>query len=464
MNPAKGAMSRRAVLRGAGGAVVALPLLDAMWPARKASAAASSLFRKRFVVFFSGNGIIHENWRPVGTEHDFVFHRKGATDPHILSPLEAFKKKLIVLDGIDVPTRKMGPGANGHDKGMGHMLTGALLRVGPSGIGDFSHLPDGTAGGPSIDQAIAARLAGNARFSSLELGVVSALDTKRQLTSRMCYRGPFEVVPPENDPAEVFRYVFFGLAEDSQDAARLRRERRSVLDRVREDFKRIQGVLGPADRRKLEAHATAIREVENALEARADGATFAACKVPAVPTLDPMDEKNYPTLGKLQMDLLALSLACDLTPVASLQWSTGQSPVRFTWLNQTESHHGLSHKADDEAAARSQLSRIDHWYGQQFNYLLTRLDAIQEGDATLLDHCAVMWVNEQGNGDQHSELDVPYVLAGSCHGAFRTGRYLKVPRHAANDLYVSLMHAMGIEDVQTFGHAEVCKGPLPGLV
>jgi hypothetical protein len=91
------------------------------------------------------------------------------------------------------------------------------------------------------------------------------------------------------------------------------------------------------------------------------------------------------------------------------------------------------------------------------------MSAIREGDGTLLDHSVVLWVNEQGNGDRHTETEIPYVLAGSAGGYFRTGRYLKFDEAAHNDLYVSILHAMGFEDVQSFGMKALCKGALPGL-
>ena len=462
MNPlyASSSLSRRALLRKAAAMGIALPLLEQMQPAR----AGEGKHPLRFIVFFSPNGTIHDNWRPTGGERDFRFTQaKPTKDPHILSPLAPHRNKLVVLDGIDTKSRTHGPGANGHDKGMGHMLTGQILKVGPSGIGDFSHLPDGTAGGPSVDQEIARRLGQATRFSSLEFGVSSRLDVKRQLTSRMCYRGPFQVVPPESDPGEMFRNAFAGVGGDRQEFARLRKQRRSVLDRVAGEFRALQAQLGAADRRKLEDHTTAIREVENALEAR-PGEAAAQCAIPeSLGALDHWENDNYPRLGRLQMDLMASALACDLTRVVSLQWSTGQSPVRYTWLGQSESHHGISHKADDTAEARSFLTQIDHWYAQQFSYLLSKLDAIKEGDGTLLDNCLVMWINEQGNGDQHSELCIPYVLAGGCGGRLKTGRYLRYDHASANDLFIALMHLMGFDDVHSFGMKELCSGPLTGL-
>jgi hypothetical protein len=384
----------------------------------------------------------------------------------VLGALEPHKAKLLVLDGIAAKSRRFGPGGNGHDKGMGHMLTAEKLLVGPSGVGEFSHLPDGSAGGISIDQAVADRTTG-ARFRSLEFGVAATLDTKRQLTSRMCYRGPFQVLPPENDPSQGFRSLFgAGLpAGPAGDAAllRLQRQRKSVLDKVARDLAGLQPRVSAGDRRKLDSHLTALREVETSLVTPPAGSRGAACSMSAVPArLDPLRIDNYPMIGRSQMDLLVLALACEVTQVASLQWSTAQSGTRFPWLGIAEYHHALSHEADDTAVAREKLTAIDAWYGEQFAYLLKKLDAIDEGNGSLLDHSIVMWVNEQGNGDKHSDVDVPHVLAGG-RGLFRTGRLVDCGHRAVNDLFVSLLHAFGAEEVTSFGHAPVCRGPLPGL-
>ena len=169
-------LKRRTFLRGAGGIAVALPFLDAM----VSKAAPEDGPCPRFVVFFSANGTIHERWQPVGTQADFLLD--DPADPNrILAPLESFKDQLIVIEGLSQESRTSGPGGNGHDLGMGHMLTAADLVVGPSGVGEFAHLPDGSAGGPSIDQTIADTIGNETPFRSIEFGVQSFLDTDRQV-------------------------------------------------------------------------------------------------------------------------------------------------------------------------------------------------------------------------------------------------------------------------------------------
>jgi hypothetical protein len=452
-------LSRRSVLRGAGGIAIGLPLLEAML-GRKSHAGGEQGPPARFIVMFSANGTIDERWTPVGTEEDFVLDDPGDPD-RILAPLEPFKDRLLVLGGLDMLSRNYGPGGNGHDMGMGHMLTGTDLVVGPSGVGEFSHLPDGSAGGPSIDQTIANTIGQDSAFRSIEFGVRSTLDLQRQVTSRMCYRAPFEVLPPENDPRAAFDSLFAQQGADPAEVARLRALRHSVLDRVKDDFNRLDAKLGSNDRYKLEQHLQAIREVEQSLDA--EGGPLPGCTLPDEPgALDPLANDNYPAIGRLQMDLMAMALACDITRVSSLQWSTAQSGIRFTWLGHSNAHHSLSHEADNDANARAQLVQINHWYAEQFAYLLGKLAAQPELDGSMLDNTVVLWVNEQGNGDTHTKTEIPFVLAGNHDGQLRTGRWLQYAERSHNDLYVSLLNLFG-DNTLTFGNPAVNSGPLTNL-
>ncbi len=453
-------LHRRTVLRGAGGVAVSLPFLDAM---RRPARAGGGTPPPRFVVFFSANGTIQDRWEPMGTVNDFTLDVPG--DPgRILAPLESWKDQLLILNGVDAESRTSGPGGNGHDMGMGHMLTCEDLVVGPSGVGEFSHLPDGSAGGPSIDQVIADQIGTDTAYRSIELGVRALLDSARQVTSRMCYRGPFEVLPPENDPAAAFAAFFSDVGADPQDVVDLRRKRHSVLDSVKEDFDQLNAKLGGTDKQKLEAHLDAIRAVETAIDAEG-GQGLAGCADPGDPMAgDPNANDNYPAVGQAQMDLLAMALTCDLTRVGSLQWSTAQSGIRFSWLGQSSNHHSLSHEADNDANAASQLTAINNWYAQQFAYLLGKLAEQDEGDGTLLDNTIVMWCNEQGNGDVHSRTEIPYVIAGNHAGRLDTGRYVSVQGTAThNDLYIALANALGVE-LTTFGNPNFVNGPMSGIL
>jgi hypothetical protein len=351
---------------------------------------------------------------------------------------------------------------------MGTMLTGAELLPGNQKNGPKDDETFGWPNGHSVDQEIARRLNAPTRYRSLELGVDGWSNTGGSLFNRMIFAGPNLPVPPEDDPARVFARLFAMEGADPAERERLRAERRSVLDRILPRYARLARRLGAEDRKKLEAHLGALRDIERGLDG-GGAAPAAACRRPDRPA--PFDHRandNFPRAGRLQMDLLIMALACDLTRVASLQWNKATSRVRHEWVGVDDEHHELSHSGDRDLGARDKLQRITTWYASQFAYLIERLASIPEGDGTLLDNTLVLWTSEIGKGNTHSPVDKPFLLGGRAGGALRTGRWLDYGRGAAedrvphNDLLVSIMNAMGLE-ADTFGNPEYCTGPLRGL-
>jgi hypothetical protein len=435
-------------LRGAGGAAIALPWLEAMAP-RRAQAATGPV--KRFVVMFSANGTIPSAWAPTpGTsETDFTLSP-------ILAPLEAHKADIVIVGGLE----QKGGGGDGHQNGMGGMLTGQMLNSGPfAGVGAP---PAGWPMGASVDQRIADGLAVPTQLRSLELGVqVGSADN----WGRMIYRAANQPLPPDDDPASVYGRVFSDLHTDTAVLARLRRRRKSILDGVGAQFTRLSARVGSADRQRVDAHLTAVQEIEKRLTTDLV-VNNPACKNPTVSAVSATANDAFPMAGALQMDLLTMALACDITRVASLQWSRSVSQTRFTWLNITQGHHDLSHRPDTEPDAVANLTTINNWYAQQFAGLISRLKATPDGaGGTLFDNTLLLWCNELAKGNTHSRQGAPYVLAGSAGGALRTGRSLSYDGQGLphNNLLVSILNAMGVPDT-TFGKPDWCTGPLTGLL
>jgi len=181
-------LSRRAMLKGALGVGVALPWMNLMRP-RSLSAQSAVTPPKRFGIMFSPCGTIPENWRSTMNSRD----QTDFTLSTILEPLTPFQKDIVVLRGMNMETAKLPPIANVHDQGMTHMLTGTPLVKGPAGAGRANHFLDGSAGGPSIDQHIAAAIGGETLLPSLELGVESTDTFLETLVTHMCY-GPVDQI------------------------------------------------------------------------------------------------------------------------------------------------------------------------------------------------------------------------------------------------------------------------------
>lgn len=443
-------ISRRNFLRAAGGSALALPLLN--FVDRRNVSAAPTDFPKRLVLMFSPNGTIPAAWTPGGGETDFTLGT-------ILAPLAPHRDKLLILDNVDMESAYHGPG-DGHQTGMGSLWTGTELLAGTDFKGGGDSGTSGWGGGPSVDQHIAKTVGATTKFPSLELGVQVSGAT---VWSRMSYRASNQPVPPENDPGKVFDRVFGSLGADPTGLAKLRARRRSVLDAVTRDFAALSPRLASEDRAKVAQYADALRDIETRLDA--GGLVGGSCVKPTRPAVSSLtDSTKFPEIGKLQMDLLVMALACDLTRVGSIQWSNSVGGKVHSWLGITEGHHDLSHMGDSDAAAQNKLIKINTWYAEQLAYLIAAMKKIPEGTGTMLDNTVIVWGNELGVGNRHTRRDVPFVMAGSCSGYFKTGRYLKYPTGTKhNSLLLSLCHAMGLAEQKTFGNAAYCPGPLPRL-
>ncbi len=433
-------LKRRALMRGLGGVAVGLPWLEIMdTPELRAQAAAAT---KRLVLFFSPNGTNDmAAFVPPQTGKDFVLGVETA-------PLQEIRDKLLILSGINMESAKADASEGDlHSVGMSHMLTGVEWVVG-SGFekpgGDQFNV--GFAGGPSIDQHIASKVGASTQFSSLEVGVQSVSDYGVHPFSRMISAGYNQPVPPEDDPAALFKRVFGDgtpAAEGQLDAALA--QRRSVLDFVQDDFARLQAKLGSRDKQKLEQHVTGLRDLEMRL-ARTTGPSTCVASPALLTGENPDDKAHFPEVGRQQMDILALALACDATRVASLQWSWARSLLPFPWINVPEGHHNITHQDPSP-----ELSSINTWYAQQLVYLAKKLDAVEEADGkSLLDNSLIWWCGECARGYDHDFNNIRAFLVGGCAGQLKQGEHIALNNEPHNKLLIHIMNLMGVPG-DTFG-------------
>lgn len=451
-------VSRRTFLRGLAGSAIALPLLEfnAGQVAYAQSAITADGFPKRFIYFFHPNGTIQDSWWPTpgANSRDFQLSR-------ILEPLEMNKSKIIIPKGIEL---KSGSGAVGpgepHQRGMGTVLSGHPLQNGNFVGGDGSLA--GWGNGITLDQLIADHLGTATQFSSLQLGVRSdTTSPTAEVRTRLSYRGPAQPLPTINDPRVVFDQLFSDFMTAPSELQELRARRRSILDTVRHQFESVSKRAGYADRIRLEQHMAIVRDLEIRLEN--EGVTGDACYAPVQPAEQAADhEDTMPEISRLQIDLLVLAMACDLTRVGSVQYSNAKNHIRFPWLESLGDGHQLSHAGPTNTSAHEEWIARDRWFANQFNYLLTKLDSVQEGSGTMLDNTVVLWINELSQGNTHSHKNMPFVLAGGGGDYFDVGQYIDYGDVSHSDLLVSIQNCFGI-DSEVFGDPRFCTGPLSGI-
>jgi hypothetical protein len=442
-------LSRRAILRGAGTIAIALPWLEAHGPARAAGTAS------RFVTVFVPGGTVLEKWRPSGTEAQFTLSP-------ILAPLAPIQQKLLVIDGLDLQSAI----GEQHQSGIVAWLTGTPQ----------SDTRREYAAGPSIDQVIATRISrGKKAKASIQMAIRWATGNAKGLLSPINAanyedNATFNPIPPRIDPQGIWKDLF-GSPQGSDAAARLERKK-SILDFVDRRYNALSARLGASDRAKLEQHLTKLRELEQGL---AKLPTGGACpKTPAAVDTTGYDPRAgfmastdmgamttdtvIPKVGKYFTDMLVMALACDITAVASLQWSDTEAKYTFPWLNLTQHHHFYQH---DGGYRPVECQQICTWYSQQHLYLLQQMDAVDMGGHSLLDESVVFFGSEIQEPPSHIKVNMPFLLAGG-GGGLRGGQWLKFDHVSHNNLLVSILNLFG-DGRRTFGDPMYCTGPLPGL-
>ncbi len=436
------ALPRRAFLQGVG-AAVALPFLDAMAPAL--AAAPKAPVRMGFV--YVPNGIIMSGWNP---DHEGKLREL----PRILKPIEPLKNDVLLLGNLTHNTgRALLDGAGDHGRSSGSYLTGIQVRKTTSDI----------KAGVSCDQIVANLIGKQPRFPSLELG----MDDARQAgdcdsgyscayTNNLAWKSETQPLPPVLDPRGLFERLFGSGANLTPEArARQYQHRRSILDFVTEDTRKLQSVLGPTDQRKLDEYLSSVREIERQLEkAEKDNAQ-----------IDPGLDKPYglpPDFAehfKLMTDMLTVAFQADLTRVFTFLVTREGSSRSYREIGIPDGHHPLTHHQNN-ADLIEKVTQINTYHVAQFAAWIERMKAVKEGDGTLLDNSMILYGSGISDGNRHLHDDLPTLLAGRGGNFFKPGRRVLFRRETPMcNLHLTMMDRMGAR-VEHFGDA---SGRLEGV-
>lgn len=402
------------------GASLALPWLEIMTPRARAAAKPPP---RRFVTFFQPNGVYPKAWNVSGLGQDF------SLSP-ILEPLAEFKKDLVVLSGIDSIGK-------GHVKLTGAFLTGTAIENGVNGV--------------SVDQVIARQIGRGTRFASIELGTEPprqgmAGDDPIALANTVSWSSPTQRISPEISPRAAFDRLF--RDPSSPEAKRAAENRRSVVDLVLEDARRLQKAASGRDRQKIDEYLEGLRSVEQQIERTLNppAPEWTPLKSPDLtrpPAGIPMGKDQH---MKLMLDLLVLALQTDTTRVATFMSAHGFSRQNFTFLDGVKNdHHGMSHHKNQDALVL-EYTTVSRWYAGQVRYLVEKMKAVDEGNGTLLDNSLVLYGSEMKDGNGHIKEDLPLVLLGGAQGRLRTSRHIAfAPGTPLADLHLTLARQFGLE-------------------
>jgi hypothetical protein len=451
-------ISRRTVLRGIG-ATMALPLLEAMTPARGLARAAATATASsgappvRMAAIFMPNGVHYADWEPVGVGRNFKLSPT-------LAALEKVRDDVLVVSNLCLDNaRAKGDGAGDHARSAAAFLTGAHpFKTGGSNVKV----------GVSLDQMIAREIGHLTRLPSLELGLDhggTAGDCDSgyacAYVNNISWSSDTTPAPKESNPAAVFDRLFGTSTErsgNSEEISRRAAARKSVLDFVADDARSLSRQLGAGDRAKLDEYSTSVREVEKRIEAarRLNQEHPADPHGEQRPTGIPADVVEH---IRLMWDLLALAFQTDSTRVATFMIGRDGSERRYAHLGIKDGHHALSHHENDDHKIE-QIRKIDQFHVEQYARFIEKLRGIKEGDGTLLDNCMILCGAGIADGNRHNHDALPILLAGKGGGRITPGRRLNYDRNTPLcNLYLAMLDGMGV-NAPRFGDSST---PLAGL-
>ena len=479
-------LHRRTLLRGAFGAAVALPFLDAMRPVLGPSIAHAGGATPRFAVMWGGISYASD-----GRAEDFVVPAATGTAYETtrgLSPLDAegVKDRVTVFSNLLLPWEDGGAMPVGgrsapyHYNTMGPLFSGM---AGPSGE------RDGAPRGPTCDQIVADAIAGPTTFPVLAYRVQPASyvgsseigGNSGALSWRRDGGGALRRVDPTVSPRQAFEALFTGFTPDDPiEAERARqalRQRGSVLDLVREDMNRVIAQVGGEDRQRLEEHFSHLRALEERV--RMTPVAMGSCMLPTHPGADPpiggaiieyegagmpySTDNGYSSednRADLMTDLVTMAFACDRSRVASLmltEWKCYMNMFQlYGWRSDM---HECTHGADGTTMATADAIAF---HVKQFARLVRKLDATPDAaGGTLLDSTALALMFEGGKGydpegardiSAHSTENMVALLAGGA-GGMTHGAHVDAGAIHPASVFVSAMQALdvagGLGDITT---------------
>ena len=432
----KRSIPRRTFLRGAGTAL-ALPLLDAMFPAFATAAQTTSNAAKRLSFLAVPNGIIMDKWTPAAIGGEY------AITP-VLEPLAGLKDRILVLSGL----------ANNEARKLEFEIAGDHPRA-CSAYLTATH-PKMTSGadihcGVSVDQVAAGELGRRTQLPSLEIGLelpmVGACESAYSCVyyNTIAWKSPATPLPMENRPRAVFERLVGDSTDPVERAARIK-EDRSILDLVSQDLKRLMRSVGESDRLKLDQYSDAVRSVEQQIQ---------VAEQQSPKELPDMEKpigipEQFSDYAKLMMDLQVLAFQGDMTRVGTFMVGHEMGGRAYPELGFGDQHHSLTHHQGDTAKIAKVL-QINIFHARLYAYFLERLRSVPDGDGSLLDHSLLVYGSPLSDGNMHLYKDLPVLLVGGDATGIRGGRHMAYSENTPiANLYLTLLDKLGIH-LESFG-------------
>jgi hypothetical protein len=420
-------LSRRTVLRGLGGVAVSLPFLDAMVPALAAATEEKVARQLRFAAVYMPNGVLPDAWHPkeLGTEFTFTSPMKS---------LEPFRSQLVTIKGLSasgIPSPHLGA-SSGWLNGVGSLgLHGQHIRS-----------------GKTFDQYAAEKLSQGAALESLQLGTEDTGTAAGSCDGYDCvyfdtlsWKTDTTPLPAQINPRLLFETMYGATGTKEQRLAALN-YRRSILDAIGDETRRLLGDVGAADKRRVSDYLDNVREAERRVQNLMQRAETSNAELPSVPMGIP---SAFPEHVELNYSLMHLALQGDITRVITFMTALEASNQGYDWIGVADTHHVVSHHGGIPELQEKYM-KIVTWKVEQFARFVQMMRDTPDGDGSLLDHSLLYFGTGMGNGNPHTRNDPASVLVGGVNGRLKGGRSLQARAGALHsDLLLNLGELLEVE-------------------
>mgnify|MGYP002780157632 FL=1 len=447
-------LQRRTFLRGLS-AAIALPYLDAMEPAgflKRGVGLKAATGKKRLVAIESVHGAAGSNawgaskylWAPKGIGRDFTLNPDGA-----LSPLEQYRKYLTIISNTDV---RMAEAFEAPEIGGDHFRSSAVFLT-------QSH-PKQTQGsdlyvGTSFDQIVAKRIAEDTPIPSMQL-CIENLDQAGgcyynyacAYTDTISWASPSEPLPMIRNPRVAFD-MLFGAGASNEDRSMRRRENASILDWVTGEMATLKRQLGASDQRRVEQYLENIRELERRIQAvEAKNSSGEERALPEAPAGVP---DSFAEHMQLMFDIQVLAFESDMTRVFSFKTGRDASSRTYPESGTNKGFHPASHHGGREAAVL-EFNMINKYHVAMLPYFLDKLANTKDGDGSLLDTTTILYGSPMADGNLHNHRRCPLIVLSGDQNMAPGNAHLKATDGTPMaDVFLSLLHRFGVDDVHSFG-------------
>ena len=416
-------LSRRTVLRGLG-VTVALPLLDAMIPARTALAHTAAAATPKLGFIYFPHGAIMRQWTPaeVGTSFELA---------PLLEPLAPFKSQLTIVSGLE----------NKHAAGPTHAITpGTWL----SGVTPrISHDPYG---GVTADQIAAQHIGQDTPLPSLEVSTEEAVGGGACDRNYGCsygatisFRTPSTPLPMEFNPRKLFQRLF-GQGDTPEEREALAAQYASILDVVANKAAALQKLVGPADRRMLSDYLESVREIERRVQKMEEN-DLSHIELPDAPVGIP---SSFDEQVNLMFDTVAIAWTANLTRITSFMMAAEVSNMTYNHVEVPDAFHALSHHQNN-AAKLERLARVQSYHSRAFARFVQKLKDTPDGDGSMLDHSLLVYGSNMSDSNAHDHFPLPMALVGGACGKVKGGQHLRYPdRTPVSNLLLTVLGRAGV--------------------